>query len=185
MQNYRWGVFALALTMACSNVSNPSGPEIVIEESTVTTLGGTEHVQVLVPGGTFTMGSSDGPTNERPPHEVTLDAFYIDKFEVTNAQYLAFIEAAGDVKATVIGKPQAGIFLKALNGLGLNANETIMVGDTIDTDIRGAQDAKLRSVLVESGNVNTSNSTADIQVKDISELHKMFAIFDGQKGDLV
>tara|TARA_B100000676_G_C18090489_1_gene859204 strand:- start:8601 stop:9392 length:792 start_codon:yes stop_codon:yes gene_type:complete len=97
----------------------------------------------------------------------------------------AFIEAAGDVKATVIGKPQAGIFLKALNGLGLNANETIMVGDTIDTDIRGAQNAKLRSVLVESGNVNTSNSTADIQVKDISELHKMFAIFDGQKGDLV
>ncbi|MBO89371.1 MAG: hypothetical protein CMP14_07610 [Rickettsiales bacterium] len=97
----------------------------------------------------------------------------------------AFIEAAGDVKATVIGKPQAGIFLKALNGLGLNANETIMVGDTIDTDIRGAQAAKLRSVLVESGNVNTSNSTADIQVKDISELHKMFAIFDGQKGDLL
>ena len=93
----------------------------------------------------------------------------------------AFIEAAGDVKATVIGKPQASIFLKALTGLGLNANETIMVGDTIDTDIRGAQAAKLRSVLVESGNVNVSEITADIQVKDISELHKMFAAFDSQR----
>ena len=58
-----------------------------------------------------------------------------------------------------------------------------MVGDTIDTDIRGAQAAKLRSVLVESGNVNVSEITADIQVKDISELHKMFAAFDSQKGD--
>jgi 4-nitrophenyl phosphatase len=96
----------------------------------------------------------------------------------------AFIEAAGGVKATVIGKPQKAIFLQALSGLGLNANETMMVGDTVETDIRGARAAKLRSVLVESGNVNVSNITADIQVKDISDLHEMFATFDRQKGDL-
>ena len=96
----------------------------------------------------------------------------------------AFIEAAGGVKATVIGKPQKAIFLQALSGLGLNANETRMGGDTVETDIRGARAAKLRSVLVESGNVNVSNITADIQVKDISDLHEMFATFDRQKGDL-
>ncbi|MAT41802.1 MAG: hypothetical protein CL609_05630 [Anaerolineaceae bacterium] len=41
---------------------------------------------MYVPAGNFTMGS-DRETNEKPAHEVTLDAFWIDKFEVTNAQF--------------------------------------------------------------------------------------------------
>lgn len=41
---------------------------------------------VLVPAGEFTMGS-DLLSNESPVHTVYLDTFYIDKFEVTNAQY--------------------------------------------------------------------------------------------------
>lgn len=41
---------------------------------------------VLVPAGAFTMGS-DLQGREKPVHSVYLDAFYIDKFEVTNAQY--------------------------------------------------------------------------------------------------
>jgi formylglycine-generating enzyme required for sulfatase activity/predicted Ser/Thr protein kinase len=43
--------------------------------------------QVLIPAGSFTMGSDDGPGDEGPVHQVTLDAFQIDKFEVSNAQY--------------------------------------------------------------------------------------------------
>jgi eukaryotic-like serine/threonine-protein kinase len=42
---------------------------------------------VYVPGGTFKMGSETGNDDERPLHEVTLDAFWIDRLEVTNAQY--------------------------------------------------------------------------------------------------
>ena len=42
---------------------------------------------VLVPAGKFTMGSETGDPNERPVHQVYLDTFYIDKFEVTNAHY--------------------------------------------------------------------------------------------------
>ena len=91
--------------------------------------------------------------------------------------------AAAAAEATVIGKPQAGIFQQALSSMGLEAHETIMVGDTIDTDIRGARAAKLRSVLVESGNANVSSISADIQVKDLGELHRAFAAFDSQKGD--
>jgi formylglycine-generating enzyme required for sulfatase activity len=87
------GILAIALVIACC--SSTTGPVYVIEEDTVITLVGTEHVQVLIPGGVFTMGSQGGPDNERPPHEVTLDAFYIDKYEVSNAQYLAFVEATG------------------------------------------------------------------------------------------
>lgn len=48
----------------------------------------------LVPASTFTMGSTFDELNEeeKPTHEVYLDAFYIDKYEVTNAQYLEFLE---------------------------------------------------------------------------------------------
>ena len=42
---------------------------------------------VLVPGGPFSMGSPAGEEDERPVHAVHLDAFYIDRYEVTNAQY--------------------------------------------------------------------------------------------------
>lgn len=41
---------------------------------------------VLVPAGTFMMGSNS-ESDERPVHSVSLGAFYIDEFEVTNAQY--------------------------------------------------------------------------------------------------
>ena len=45
--------------------------------------------QVYVPAGDFIMGSEESKAyaNERPQHTVTLDAFWIDKTEVTNAMY--------------------------------------------------------------------------------------------------
>lgn len=44
-------------------------------------------VMVYVPEGTFTMGSDDGELNEKPVRLVYLDAYWIDKYEITNAQY--------------------------------------------------------------------------------------------------
>jgi formylglycine-generating enzyme required for sulfatase activity len=52
---------------------------------------------LLIPASEFTMGSNDGENDEKPPHQVYLDAFYIDKFEVTTPSYAKFIEAAGGV----------------------------------------------------------------------------------------
>lgn len=48
----------------------------------------------LVPAGEFKMGSSeeDFIQEEMPQHTVYLDAYYIDKYEVTNAQYWKFLE---------------------------------------------------------------------------------------------
>lgn len=42
---------------------------------------------VFVPEGFFAMGSTDGDDDEKPVGEVYLDAYWIDKYEVTNAQY--------------------------------------------------------------------------------------------------
>ena len=49
---------------------------------------------VHVPAGNFTMGSTYS-SDEQPVHIVYLDAFYIDKYEVTNAEFEAFINAGG------------------------------------------------------------------------------------------
>jgi formylglycine-generating enzyme required for sulfatase activity/uncharacterized caspase-like protein len=47
---------------------------------------------LYVPAGEFTMGS-DGESDEKPPHTVYLDAFYIDQTEVTNAMYAKCVTA--------------------------------------------------------------------------------------------
>jgi formylglycine-generating enzyme required for sulfatase activity len=49
----------------------------------------------LVPAGEFTMGSENGDEDEKPVHKVTLDAFYIDVYEVTNARYKTCVDAGG------------------------------------------------------------------------------------------
>jgi formylglycine-generating enzyme required for sulfatase activity len=46
---------------------------------------------VFVEGGTFMMGSNDGEDDENPIHSVTLDSFYIGKFQVTQAQWKAIM----------------------------------------------------------------------------------------------
>jgi len=43
---------------------------------------------VLVEGGTFQMGSTNGDSDEEPVHSVTLSDFYISKYEVTQAEWI-------------------------------------------------------------------------------------------------
>ena len=52
---------------------------------------------VLIPAGEFLMGSNDEDTrnNEKPVHTIYLDAFYIDKYEVTIGKYKQFVRATG------------------------------------------------------------------------------------------
>jgi formylglycine-generating enzyme required for sulfatase activity len=47
---------------------------------------------VFVPSGNFIAGSDTGYDDEKPVHTIYLDDFYIDKYEVTNALYLACAE---------------------------------------------------------------------------------------------
>ena len=53
----------------------------------------TPEGMVLIPVGDFQMGSSDGEFDEKPVHIVYIDAFYMDVYEVTNAQYKKFVDA--------------------------------------------------------------------------------------------
>jgi formylglycine-generating enzyme required for sulfatase activity len=50
-------------------------------------------VMVFVPAGEFIMGSETGLTDEQPVHTVTLDGFWMDQTEVTNAMYSLCVES--------------------------------------------------------------------------------------------
>src|SRR6478609_3649695 len=52
-----------------------------------------------VPGGEFTMGTDSalGWPDEKPAHRVTVDGFWMDETEVTNAQFREFVGATGYV----------------------------------------------------------------------------------------
>jgi formylglycine-generating enzyme required for sulfatase activity len=53
---------------------------------------------VVIPQGTYLMGSADGDPDEQPVHEVSLDSFYIDEHEVTIGQYKKFMSETGHAK---------------------------------------------------------------------------------------
>ena len=60
-------------------------------------------VMVYVPEGSFPMGSDEGRDDEKPVHQVSLDAYWIDRTVVTNGQFATFIKAT-EYKTTAEGR---------------------------------------------------------------------------------
>src|SRR5579885_2209458 len=58
-----------------------------------------EDGMALLPGGEFWMGSDDEDArpDEKPVHRVRLDAFWMDRHEVTNEEFARFVRATGHV----------------------------------------------------------------------------------------
>ena len=79
-----------------------------------------EPVQmVFFPAGEFLMGSTAGAPDERPQHAVSLSAFYLDKYEVSEVALQAYREASGhtvgptnqpDLPATLVSWTEASDF---------------------------------------------------------------------------
>ena len=90
----------LAVYPAMATVTGDKGPQESAtghkqdHENTVSAQS-QEPSMVLVPAGEFTMGSPTGDPDERPAHQVYLDAFSIDRYEVTVGQYASFLQEAG------------------------------------------------------------------------------------------
>ena len=74
---------------------------------------------VLIPAGEFQMGSNDPEAynDERPAHTVSVDAFYMDKYETTNLEYKQFVLANPQWgKDRIDSRFNDGDYLKHWNG---------------------------------------------------------------------
>jgi 4-nitrophenyl phosphatase len=89
--------------------------------------------------------------------------------------YLAFFEASTGVKPTIAGKPSRFLFSLAQKRLGVPPEQTLAVGDRLETDIAGAKEAGCRTALVLSGvsklkDVENFSPRPDLIAKDLIEL---------------
>ncbi len=73
----------------------PTAPAQVFDSRIIPLPGGVAVEQLYVPGGSFMMGSASSEADERPIHSVTLDAYWIDRTEVTNRHFAAFVADTG------------------------------------------------------------------------------------------
>lgn len=75
-------------------IAPPSRSAAILQNAspTITAKGKDDVKMVLIPGGTFEMGSNDF-ADAQPIHKVKINSFYMDEHEVTNAQFAAFVKA--------------------------------------------------------------------------------------------
>ncbi|MBI4044523.1 MAG: HAD-IIA family hydrolase [Candidatus Diapherotrites archaeon] len=66
--------------------------------------------------------------------------------------FARLLEYASGKTATTVGKPQKEFFEAALYKLNAKPEETMMIGDSIETDILGAKNTGIKAVLVKTGN---------------------------------
>ena len=74
-----------------------------------------------------------------------------DGLRLDTAPFVTALACASGVEPIVLGKPAPAFFAAALEELALEPGRAWMVGDDIRVDVKGAQDAGLRGVLVRTG----------------------------------
>jgi len=81
------------------------------------------------------------------------DRYWMDRdgLSLSAGPFVVALESATGKIATVVGKPSKEFFHLALHDMGLPAQDVVMIGDDIYTDIGGAQAAGMRGVLVRTG----------------------------------
>ncbi|MDX9880730.1 MAG: formylglycine-generating enzyme family protein [Prolixibacteraceae bacterium] len=105
------------LVFSCSGTKNKPGQmasgsvenTAIKKESVPSSLENVEAEMILVPAGTYIVGSNTGIPNDAPAHEVTLKPYYLDKTPVTVAQFRKFVYATG-YKTEAENYGDAGVF---------------------------------------------------------------------------
>jgi HAD superfamily hydrolase (TIGR01458 family) len=98
-----------------------------------------------------------------------------DKLTLDAGAYVVGLEQASGTHATVVGKPARAFYERALAELGVPAASTIVVGDDIEADVRGAREAGMTGILVRTGkfrqaDLDRSGVTPDAVIDSIAAL---------------
>ncbi|MSP85803.1 MAG: TIGR01458 family HAD-type hydrolase [Methylotenera sp.] len=95
--------------------------------------------------------------------------------------FIDALEYASGVKAMIIGKPSPDFFQIALDDMGLSSSEVAIVGDDIDVDVGGGQQAGLKGILVRTGKYRQNYAEAsavkpDFIIDSVVELPEVLGI---------
>ena len=98
-----------------------------------------------------------------------------DGARLDTGAFVAGLEYAADIEATVLGKPSNAYFAAALEALDAEAGLTWMVGDDLENDIVGAHKHGMKTLLVRTGkfrpdDVERSQVQPDGIVSSIAQL---------------
>jgi HAD superfamily hydrolase (TIGR01458 family) len=96
--------------------------------------------------------------------------------DLDGGAYIAGLEEAAGVTATICGKPAPAFFDSALSMLGVGRDRAAMVGDDIVNDVLGAQAAGITGVLVHTGKFMPSDlqkGEPDHEIDSIGELVRL------------
>jgi len=92
-----------------------------------------------------------------------------NKLSMDAGCFVSALEYANGQKAEIIGKPSREFYHLACEDMGFKMSECLMIGDDIVSDIKGAQDAGLKAVLVKTGKFNENDLQIGIKPDSIIE----------------
>ncbi|WP_107773970.1 TIGR01458 family HAD-type hydrolase [Nocardioides sediminis] len=86
-----------------------------------------------------------------------------DGLRLDAGAFVRALEYAAGRTAIVVGKPDPAFYASAVEALHVPADEVVMIGDDIHTDIEGARRAGLTGVLVRTGKYQASDLTGGVR----------------------
>lgn len=104
-----------------------------------------------------------------------------------NGAIAALLSTASGVTPEVVGKPARFFFETALRRFGFEPHETVMVGDTLDSDIAGGAGAGLRTVLVGGSHFTSLEPppAPDYEISALAELPALLGLAGAESGRAV
>lgn len=123
-----------------------------------------KHASLLIQSGSKFIGTNPDVTLPTPEGLVPGSGTVIGALEIASRK-----------KATMIGKPQPLLYKMAMKQLKIKPEETLAIGDRLETDILGAQAAGMHTALVLSGASSLAQAQAmtpppEIITQDLAEL---------------
>lgn len=105
---------------------------------------------------------------------IRADGYYLD-----TGAFVQLLEYASGKHARVLGKPTADFFHLALTQMGYDANDAVVVGDDVATDVAGAKAVGAYAVLVRTGKFTPealarSAVQPDLVVDSIADVPRLF-----------